>query len=456
MKIWARLQHYYSFFIVSDVGITEKEREYIKAKEDRRFDGVASKFLTSAALIMLLSALATFVLSPYPQKFPQSLTHLVVAVFLIFMRLAFARSKFNLRPAILVAQYLLTLGYAWTLRVTFSQVPDINDVAILSAIFIAIMIFNIALFPFKNGLVVFTAFAHVAITYFAWSASPILKPFDWIFVASLCAAFAIAVFYFLTYLSRNEALGELATRQLLNHRQTNRILALQRDMEVAGEIQDSIAPRESIVTGHGLKVSFYQIKFDLLGGDWCAVRSFDSGDLVLVVADATGKGIQAALVIHSIQTLWANALSSPTFDSETWLNSANRTLIALGQRKEHTMSLGLVIIRKETVTYYSAGHLPLFLVLKVEDKFQVQTLIARGSLLGMSENLQLQPREITRSGLWIEALLLGTDGVFEGGSSYKNRTVLELVSRVRARGAAALEDCPAQDDKLLVWVEQTA
>lgn len=444
------------FLTVSKEGMTEQEAKYISAKEQRHYNEAGGSMIGAASAIMLVSAILIFFLSPLPQKYPQSLTHAMTAAFLAMVRAFYARKKFDLRIFVFLAQCLMGFGYASTLRLTFSQNPDVNSVAFLSTIFTALTIFNTTLFPYKNGFVLLTAGLHLALTFYAWSAAPELKPLDWMAVAGTCVAFALAMFYHLVYTARSEWLGELATRQLLSQGQSNRIRSLQRDMAEASELQDSLAPRESIVTSHGLKVSFFQIKYDLLGGDWGAARSLESGELVIAVADATGKGIQAALVIHSIQTLWANALSSPSFDPEAWLHSANKTLIALGQRKEHTMSLGLVIISQQSISYYSAGHLPLLLIVKDGDRRDVQAIPARGSLLGVNADFQLMPRSIPRESLSIEALLLGTDGVFDTHTSFRRQSILELASRLGAKGAAALEECPAQDDKLLVWVQHAA
>lgn len=450
------IQQALHFLTVSSTGITEEERKYLDAKEQRRFSGVGIKLIGVAWIIMLCSGISIFFMSPHPQKIPQTLTHVTTALFLALTRLLYTQRKFDLRAPVLIAQYLLAIGYAITLRTTFSQEPDVNSVAFLSTIFISITIFNISLFPFKNGFILLTSLVHVVITVFAWSASPNLKPLHWIVVASFCAAFAMSMFYNLVYGARSESLGELATRQLLTQSQKNRIQSLQRDMAEASEVQDSLAPREAFVTSLGLKVSFYQIKYDLLGGDWGAARSLDSGELVLAVADATGKGIQAALVVHSIQTLWADALSRSEFDPEAWLHSANRTLIALGQRKEHTMSLGLVVISQQSIRYYAAGHLPLLLIVREGDKQEVETLVSRGSLLGVSEDFNLNPRSLPREGLALEGVLLGTDGVFETSSSFRRRAVMQLLDGLEQKGVAALEDCPAQDDKLLVWVQQAS
>ena len=65
--------------------------------------------------------------------------------------------------------------------------------------------------------------------------------------------------------------------------------ALNRDLALAQEIQDSLAPLSSTLTAGRYHASFYQQKFAALGGDWMGARTLATGELVVVVADATGK-----------------------------------------------------------------------------------------------------------------------------------------------------------------------
>ena len=58
-------------------------------------------------------------------------------------------------------------------------------------------------------------------------------------------------------------------------------------------------------------------------------RMLTNGDLVLAVADVSGKGIAASIVAQAIHTLWVQALVQENFDPEKWLHDVNNTLINL-------------------------------------------------------------------------------------------------------------------------------
>src|SRR5690606_10891442 len=145
---------------------------------------------------------------------------------------------------------------------------------------------------------------------------------------------------------------ELRNRELVAREVTAKV---EREMELAKEIQTSLEPPPIIDFGGNMQIHTYQITHYTVGGDWMAVRENGAGDLVMLVADATGKGMQAALVVHAVQALWARFLDDPDFDPADFLDQANRTLLRLGRKKVHSMTVGIAVLSREKLTYWSAG-----------------------------------------------------------------------------------------------------
>src|SRR5690606_20571795 len=83
-------------------------------------------------------------------------------------------------------------------------------------------------------------------------------------------------------------------------------------------------------------------KYEQVGGDWAAVRQDANGDVYLLVVDAAGKGLQAALVTHAVQSLWAESLDWPGFDPDSWLKRLNTALLRLGEKQPHMVTAGLL------------------------------------------------------------------------------------------------------------------
>src|SRR5688500_16637108 len=102
-----------------------------------------------------------------------------------------------------------------------------------------------------------------------------------------------------------------------------------------------------------MRASCFQKKFGPLGGDWLAVRRLKDGSLAAIVGDATGKGVQASLVVHAVQSLWASALVEPEFEPARWLRHLNQVLLTMGRSQLQTVTVGLLIINERRITYWS-------------------------------------------------------------------------------------------------------
>lgn len=236
---------------------------------------------------------------------------------------------------------------------------------------------------------------------------------------------------------------------------------MEHDLDLAREIQDSLAPPPAHLYSGNLRVTCHQVKHHQVAGDWMAVREMPNGELIALVADATGKGMQAALVIHAIQSLWADTLGETNFDPDAWIARVNRSLVRLGETKKHSMTLGLIRISGDELKYWSAGHLPLF-VCESEasgdpnaSRLNVKPVVAKGSVVGLNPEIKLEPASY-KIGLGKNTtILLGSDGVFTKGSRSGRREITELVGRLELGGKAALLSIEVEDDKTLVIIEKT-
>lgn len=233
-------------------------------------------------------------------------------------------------------------------------------------------------------------------------------------------------------------------------------LTLERELELAREVQESFIPLKKALHGQHYASVFFEKKCGILGGDWMGFRTLDSGETISVLVDATGKGVAAALVIHAIQSLWADAMHKNRFDVKEWILDVNRTLFNLGRRSAHSVSMGVVVVEGDLLTYYSAGHVPLYLIREVNGKSVVTTLPSRGNLLGLSENVILLPKSINLIDNSVRSILSGTDGVFAQGTRTSPRKVLDFIKELEVQGEGALNLDGVEDDKLLLWMKRVA
>lgn len=77
--------------------------------------------------------------------------------------------------------------------------------------------------------------------------------------------------------------------------------ALDRDIDNARNIQQSILPR--ISAHHDVAAAWSYLPCDSVGGDLCDVIAMPDGRVLLVIADVTGHGLQAALTTLSVHSI---------------------------------------------------------------------------------------------------------------------------------------------------------
>jgi hypothetical protein len=77
--------------------------------------------------------------------------------------------------------------------------------------------------------------------------------------------------------------------------------AVQRELEMAQQLQDSLIPRLPAVAGLDLSIGYHPSRW--VGGDYADAVRMPDGRLLIAIADVCGKGLQAALVASSLHTL---------------------------------------------------------------------------------------------------------------------------------------------------------
>jgi serine phosphatase RsbU (regulator of sigma subunit) len=228
----------------------------------------------------------------------------------------------------------------------------------------------------------------------------------------------------------------------------------EREVELAREIQDSMAPPTRQLAANGAEVLCLQQKHEGIAGDWLATRECKDGRLIFVTADATGKGLQAALVVHAIQSLWATTLDQEDFDPGVWLARVNQALFRLGRTQSHSATIGVAILDRSRITYWSAGHPPLFVMIGPEPACSFLTLHGRGSLLGLAEDLEVLPTWLSIHPGMPLRMVMGSDGVLPRGTRTTRRDIEQLSEGLRAEGAAFLGTLEVDDDKSVILVER--
>jgi serine phosphatase RsbU (regulator of sigma subunit) len=184
--------------------------------------------------------------------------------------------------------------------------------------------------------------------------------------------------------------------------------SIEQELRMARSIQQASLPKE-VPKLEGWQITpFYQPAREV-GGDFYDFHLLSEGRLGLVVGDATGKGVPAALVMST--TCGMLQLAAGALDSSSpgeILERVNEALLArIPQNMFVTCFYAILDPNSGSLTYANAGHdLPY-----LQSNGNAQELMARGMPLGLMPAMSYEEKEIVlQAG---EAALLYSDGLVE-------------------------------------------
>jgi phosphoserine phosphatase RsbU/P len=176
---------------------------------------------------------------------------------------------------------------------------------------------------------------------------------------------------------------------------------------LARTVQQRFNPRSPHVPGFEIAAASYPA--NETGGDYFDFIAGTDGALYVAVGDVSGHGFDAAL-ITSLTRAYMRAFTTLDLDVGEVLHRANRALVAdLEENRFVTMLLLRIDVRRGTVTYASAGHVPGVLLDRAGD---IDCLMeSTGVPLGLFADATFETRRFRLSAG--QLLVLGTDGAPE-------------------------------------------
>jgi len=183
---------------------------------------------------------------------------------------------------------------------------------------------------------------------------------------------------------------------------------VEQELQVARSIQQASLPQE-VPTLEGWQISpFYQPAREV-GGDFYDFHFLSEGRLGLVVGDATGKGVPAALVMSTTcGMLQAVSEALDSISPGEVLSRVNETLLArIPQNMFVTCFYGVLDPESAIFTYANAGHdLPY-----LWHGGEAEELRARGMPLGLMPGMSYEEKEMMLEPT--DTALLYSDGLVE-------------------------------------------
>ena len=164
---------------------------------------------------------------------------------------------------------------------------------------------------------------------------------------------------------------------------------VEQELEVARGIQQASLPKE-VPQLEGWQITPYYQPAREVGGDFYDFHLLSEGRLGLVVGDATGKGVPAALVMASARSMLRAVAQASESPGEV-LRSVNDPLVTdIPQNMFVTCFYAILEPERGTLTYANAGHdLPY-----LHRNGAAEELMARGMPLGLMPGMSYEEKEI--------------------------------------------------------------
>ena len=260
----------------------------------------------------------------------------------------------------------------------------------------------------------------------------------------------------------NQAAAAIETARL--HRDAIEKERMERELELAAAIQRQILPRD-LPEVPGLQIAAKNVPTRQVGGDYFDLFPLSRGRLGFVVADVSGKGIPAALLVSTVHA----AVHLQIDEAPTIADLVGRIDRHLQRyaatRKFLTCFFGVIEPDTGTLRYVSAGHNPA--LLRRADG-RIEQLGATGVPLGMFPKAQWKELE-TRLGPG-DLLCVYTDGVTEALDANEEEFGMGRLSELLTADATPVDLCakvfgavdefaagvPQYDDQTLLLVRRTA
>jgi len=262
-------------------------------------------------------------------------------------------------------------------------------------------------------------------------------------------------------IEQDRLLADPLVRYCLDHLTDSQRAALQRDLDLASQVQRNLLPQVNL-QAVGWDTSYYYAPLGPVSGDYCDLIPSD-GQLFFVLGDVSGKGVAASMLMAQLHALF-RSLTGMALPLGQMVAQTNRVLCDSALAGQYaTLICGLA---KSTgdVEIHNAGHCPAIMV----GSGGVLRIESTGLPLGMFHDVDFSATRLhMETG---DMLLLYTDGLSEArcaDEEYGVDRVTRVVRQAAAKRPAELVaacltdlrtfvDGPSLDDLTLVSIQRTA
>ena len=216
---------------------------------------------------------------------------------------------------------------------------------------------------------------------------------------------------------------------------------LENEISIAREVQNQLFPKR-LPSVPGVEVEAICKAARSVSGDYYDFIQLTPTHIAVAIADISGKGISAALLMASLQAALRSQLlmgGSETLGTDELVSRLNKHLVRnTADDRFATFFIAVYDSATRTVRYTNAGHLPSFLL----SKNRVDRMDKGGMVLGVYEESEYEENSLT---VPHDALLVGySDGLVEPenvyGEEFGIRRLLEAAVRVQSSAPSSVAE----------------
>jgi serine phosphatase RsbU (regulator of sigma subunit) len=244
---------------------------------------------------------------------------------------------------------------------------------------------------------------------------------------------------------------------------------LESELETARKIQERLLPDE-MPEFLGFEIAGTSLPSQQVGGDYFDFLDIGAGQLGIAIADVSGKGMPAALLMANLQASLHAQVIKPGNVSEVISRINNQLVRSTDPNMFATFFYGILDRSRSTFTAANAGHNPPLLF---RDKDTIERLEAGGLVLGflpdqkyLQQIVRIEPGDIIvlytdgiteavgASGEKISENLFGEERLIDVVRSHKKKSAREIQSAILGAISAHTANLPQSDDITLVVIKR--
>jgi serine phosphatase RsbU (regulator of sigma subunit) len=261
----------------------------------------------------------------------------------------------------------------------------------------------------------------------------------------------------------------MADRLLILMRETAEKATLEKELEVARTIQETLVPPPDPVERQYVKLAGYFLPASQCGGDWWTVHDMPDGRILVVIGDVTGHGVPSAMITAAAKAACdvVRATEGDKLTVTRLLEVMNRAIFESAKRKfVMTCFASILDPKRRTITYANAGHnFPYLFRPGAVDGNDFQVLMSRGNRLGDLEESTYSEKTAPLTAN--DVLVWYTDGIVEcendRGEEYGEKRFRAAIRRAAELDPVAMResvvsaagqffgDRPRKDDITMVF-----